>query len=94
MTKDQFVRSLAEANEISIKQAREEVDRTFGHLNVVAPTMADGESLNITGTLKMTVTDTQARVARNPQTGEEVNVPASRKVKLAPSDKLKEAVKQ
>lgn len=93
MTKDQFVRTLAEANEITLKQAKEEVDRVFDHLITVAPTLANGESLNITGVLKMTVTDVPARSARNPKTGETVQLEASRKVKLAPMAKLRANVK-
>lgn len=93
MTKDQFVRSLSEVNGISIKQAKEEVNRVFGHLTHVAPTLADGETLSITGVLKLTVTDVPARTGRNPQNGEEIALEATRKVKLAPMAQLKSAVK-
>jgi DNA-binding protein HU-beta len=93
MTKEMFIRSLAETHGISIKQAKEETNRVFGHLVTVAPTLQDGEALNITGIFKMTVTDVPARTARNPQTGEPVEVEATRKVKLTPMAQLKSAVK-
>ena len=88
--KEQFIRGLAEAQEISIKQATEETNRVFGHLVDLAE---QGESVNIRGVLKMTVSEVEARKGRNPQTGEEIDLPATRKVKLSAMKALKSAVK-
>jgi DNA-binding protein HU-beta len=93
MTQEQFVRSMAEAYGISIKQAREEVSRVLEHIRTVVPTLQDGEKLNLTGTLQFEVSDVPARLARNPKTGEQVQKEATRKVKVRPMASLKSAVK-
>ncbi|ALA47830.1 HU family DNA-binding protein [Brevibacillus laterosporus] len=93
MTKEQFVRTMAEKEDISIKQAREEVNRVFGHVLEVVPTLADGEKLDITGTLQFVVSDVPARTVRNPKTGEQVQKEATRKVNVRAMASLKKAVK-
>lgn len=97
MNKTEFVRSMAQANDITIKQAGEEVDRVLGHIEAVLPTIEKGEDgkavLNLTGYIKFTVKDVDAREARNPQTGETVEVDATRQVRLSAGSKLKSAVK-
>jgi nucleoid DNA-binding protein len=93
MTKEQFVRTLAEAEGISIKQAREEVNRVFGHITKVVPTLSHGEKLDITGVIQFVVSDVPARTVRNPRTGEQVAKEATRKVNARPMATLKKAVK-
>jgi nucleoid DNA-binding protein len=93
MTKEQFIRTLAEVEGISIKQAREEVNRVFDHVVRVVPTLKDGESLDITGVVKFVVSDVPARTVRNPQNGETIEKEATRKVKVKPMARLKNAVK-
>ncbi|MCR8994636.1 HU family DNA-binding protein [Brevibacillus laterosporus] len=93
MTKEQFVRTMAEKEDISIKQAREEVNRVFGHVLEVVPTLTDGEKLDITGTLQFVVSDVPARTVRNPKTGEQVQKEATRKVNVRAMASLKKAVK-
>lgn len=89
MTKEQFVRTLAKEEGISIKQAREEVNRVFGHVMKTVPTLADGEKLDITGIVQFVVSDVPARTARNPKTGEEVAKEATRKVNIRAMASLK-----
>ena len=43
---------------------------------------------------KFKVVKTNARKARNPQTGETIQVPAGKKIKFKPAAKLKEEVKK
>lgn len=93
MTQDQFVRSLAEAEGISIKQAREEVSHVLGHIVTAVGELKDGEKLTFTGVVQFEVSEVPARTRRNPQTGEEVALEASRKVKARPMATLKSAVK-
>jgi len=54
--------------------------------------MAEGDEVAIPGFLKFTVGDVAARVARNPQTGEAINVPAKKKVKVKVLGELKNSV--
>lgn len=93
MTKDQFVRSMAEKEGIAIKEAREQVNRVFGHVVDVVPTLNDGEKLDITGVVSFKVKDVAARKVRNPKTGEEVQKGATRKVNASVKATLKNAVK-
>lgn len=93
MTKEVFIRTLAEAQGISIKQARDEVNRVFDHLVEVVPTLADKEKLDITGVVQFVVSDVKARTVRNPKTGASVAKPASRKVNVRAMASLKKAVK-
>ncbi|TVX86062.1 HU family DNA-binding protein [Paenibacillus agilis] len=93
MTKDQFVRSYAEAKGVSIKEAREQVNGVFDHILAVVPTLQDGEKLDITGIVSFKVKDVAARTVRNPKTGEEVEKGATRKVNASVKATLKNAVK-
>jgi nucleoid DNA-binding protein len=97
MNKTQFTRTLAEAKGISYKQAGEEADRFLGHLEAVLPTLEKDENgvavLNLTGYIKFTVKDVEARTARNPQNGEEVQVDATTQVRASVGATLKSAVK-
>lgn len=93
MTKDTFVRTLAVAQGISIKQAKEEVNRVFDHVLAVVPTLGDGEKLDITGIVQFEVSDVPARTVRNPQNGELIEKDATRKVNVRPMTSLKKAVK-
>ncbi|MFT4147682.1 MAG: HU family DNA-binding protein [Micrococcaceae bacterium] len=51
----------------------------------------DGGKLTIPGYLSVERTDRKARKGRNPQTGEEIQIPAGHGVKLSAGSKLKEA---
>lgn len=96
MNKTEFVRSLAEAKGITIKSAGEQVDNVLSHIEEVLPTIEgeDGKAvLNLTGYIKFTVKDVEAREARNPQTGETVEVDATRQVRVSAGAKLKSSVK-
>lgn len=93
MTKDQFVRSMAEVNEITIKEAREATNRVLDHIVKVVPTLGDGEKLDLTGVLQFVVSDVPARKGRNPQDGTEIDLEATRKVNVKPMASLKSAVK-
>lgn len=93
MNKTQFARTLAEKNGISYKAGAEVVDLFLGHLETVIPTLGHEESLNLTGYMKFTVKDVEARTARNPQNGEEVQVDATRSVRASVGATIKSAVK-
>lgn len=93
ITKDQFVRSLAEVQEITIKEAREATNLVLDHINTVVPTLKDGEKLDLTGVLQFLVSDVPARKGRNPKTGEEIELAPTRKVNVKPMATLKASVK-
>ena len=54
--------------------------------------MAAGDDLSITGLAKFTVQDVPQRTVRNPKTGEKMEVPAKKRVKIKPLGELKKSV--
>ena len=89
--KNQFVQTLAERWNVSKKQAGETFDSTLEELVKVLKTGQD-RKLNLSGFGVFKVVDRPARMARNPRTGEQVQVKASKKVRFLPAKALKEAV--
>ena len=89
--KNQFIQSLAEKWNVSKKQAGETLDSTLEELVKVLKTGQD-RKLNLSGFGVFKVVDRPARMARNPRTGEMVQVKASKKVRFVPAKALKEAV--
>lgn len=92
VTKEQFIRGLAEAKGTTIKDARKSVNDVLDYIVEVVPTLGHGEKLDLTGVIQIEVTDVPTRTRRNPQTGEEVQVEASRKAKVRPMSTLKQAL--
>lgn len=93
VTKDQFIRGMAEAQGITIKEAKESTNRVLQHILKVVPELAHGEKLDLTGVVQFEVSDLPARKGRNPQNGKEINLEASRKVVARPMSTLKANVK-
>ncbi|MBI4160641.1 MAG: HU family DNA-binding protein [Candidatus Yanofskybacteria bacterium] len=88
--KNQFIQNLASRMNIPKKQAGEWYD-TF--LDEVLKSMKSGDKkLSLSGFGIFKVVDRPARMARNPRTGEMVQVKASKKAKFVPAKALKEAV--
>ncbi len=71
--------------------ANADVDATLkGLYEVVAGVVAKGdEKISIPGFISFEQTDRAARTGRNPQTGESLQVPASKAVKISAGTKLK-----
>jgi len=89
MTKNELIRELAEEHELSRKQAVEIVD---GILDKITAVLKSGDKVQLTPFGQFKIRDRAARIARNPQTGEPVNVPAKRVLKFIAGRTLKEAV--
>lgn len=90
MNKTEFARSLSEVNKLSYKAGAEATDLVLDHILRV---VSSGQDLNLTGVVKFTVKEVKARTARNPQTGDPVEVPATRQVRASAGATLKSAVK-
>ena len=71
--------------------ASSDVDASLkGLFEVVAGVVAKGdEKITIPGFISFEQTDRAARTGRNPQTGEALQVPASKAVKISAGSKLK-----
>lgn len=89
MTKNELVRELAEDFEIPRKQVGELVEAM---LDKITDILKAGDKVQLTPFGQFKIRDRAARVARNPQTGEPVNVPAKRVLKFIAGRTLKEAV--
>jgi nucleoid DNA-binding protein len=94
MNKAQLIDEVAGRTGMSKKAVGEVLD---GFLDVVTNTLASGEyggDVALLGFGTFQVNDRPARIGRNPQTGAEVKIEASRAVKFSVGSKLKAAVNQ
>jgi DNA-binding protein HU-beta len=89
MTKNELVRELAEDFEMPRKTVAELVDAMLDKMTGI---LKAGDKVQLTPFGQFKIRDRAARVARNPQTGEPVNVPAKRVLKFIAGKPLKEAV--
>ncbi|MBC9927046.1 MULTISPECIES: HU family DNA-binding protein [unclassified Leucobacter] len=64
-----------------------------GFFAAVSETVAKGDKVSIPGWIAFESADTAARTGRNPQTGDTINIPAGKRVKVSVGSKLKAAVK-
>jgi nucleoid DNA-binding protein len=89
MTKSQLVQKLAEATELSKKQSdavlQKLVDLTVGSVR-------KGDPVKIPGLGTFRKVQTKARMGRNPQTGEQIKIPARKKVRFSVAKTFKESV--
>jgi DNA-binding protein HU-beta len=88
MTKAELVKTLKEeARLASNAQAEAAFEGLFG---ILADALKKGDSIAVSGFGTFKVVNRKARTGRNPRTGEEIAIPASRSVKFTPSKALKE----
>ncbi len=90
MTKDELVAKVAESTGIKKIDIHKALDAV---INTIIQTIKAGEKVNITGLGIFKLKDKKARLARNPKTGESVQVPAKRAPKFLASKNFKETVK-
>ncbi|MGX5185728.1 HU family DNA-binding protein [Streptomyces avermitilis] len=91
MNRTELVAALAERAKVTRKD-------TDAVLTALAETVGDvvatgDEKVTIPGFLSFERTHRAARTARNPQTGEPINIPAGYSVKVSAGSKLKDAAK-
>lgn len=70
---------------ISFREAKEIVDLIFNRMKA---TLADGESVKLSGFGSLNVINRKGRVGRNPQTGDRLVLAPSRYITFRPSRKL------
>jgi len=90
MTKDELVAKIAESNGFKKVDIQKALDVM---ISTIIETVKTGDKVNITGLGIFKVKDKKARMARNPKTGESIQVPAKKAPKFLPSKHFKEAVK-
>jgi DNA-binding protein HU-beta len=89
MTKSQLVAKLAEESGLSRKQTD---DLLTSLTETVVKTVKRGESVKMPGLGIFRLRKMKARVGRNPQTGEPINIPARKKVGFSVAKTFKETV--
>lgn len=90
MNKTELITALAKKAEISKKDAEKAL---IAFTNIVADTLVDGDKIAITGFGTFDVVERAARTGRNPQTGETIEIAASKSPKFKAGKALKNAVK-
>ncbi|MTV81199.1 HU family DNA-binding protein [Secundilactobacillus folii] len=88
--KAQLVNDVAAATGLTKKDATSAVDAVF---DSVQATLAKGEKVQLIGFGNFEVRERAARKGRNPQTGAEIQIPASKVPAFKPGKALKDAVK-
>ena len=91
MNKMELVRDVATKAELTQKDAEKAVNAL---LETIYNTLAKKEKIQLIGFGTFEVRDRAARTGRNPQTGEEVDIPASKVAAFKAGKELKQAVKQ
>ena len=90
MTKSEFVDQVSSESGLSKGDAGEAVDAV---LTVIQSTLQRGGDISFTGFGKFSVADRGARQGVNPQTGERIQIAASRVPRFSAGSSLKKAVK-
>jgi DNA-binding protein HU-beta len=90
MTKNEFVDQVASNSGLSKGEASKAVDAV---LDTIQETLTRGGEINFTGFGKFSVADRSARQGVNPQTGEKIQIAASRVPRFSAGSGLKTAVK-
>lgn len=89
MYKEDFAKLVAEKAEISKEKAIAVID-AYGI--VITEALQKGEKVQITGFGTYEKVKKSQRVGRNPQTGEQITIPASNKPKFKPGKALTDAL--
>ncbi|MDA1475328.1 non-specific DNA-binding protein Hbs [Bacillus sp. CLL-7-23] len=89
MNKTELINAVAEASELSKKDATKAVDSVF---DTILEVLKNGEKIQLIGFGNFEVRERSARKGRNPQTGEEIEIPASKVPAFKPGKALKDAV--
>jgi len=89
MTKGDLVDAVAKSAKISKRAAGEAVDATF---EGISRGIKKTKRFQVPGFGTFTVRSRKARIGRNPQTGAEINIKASRTVGFKPAPVLKKGL--
>lgn len=87
MNRKELVEKLADKQDVSKKEANAFLD---SFLDVVKDELRNNGSVNLVGFGSFKVTERPAREARNPRTGEKINIPARKSPVFRPGKGLKE----
>jgi DNA-binding protein HU-beta len=90
MTKQELARKISTEAGLSAIDAASALDATFA---AITAELVAGGDVAVAGFGKFSVSDRAARDGRNPQTGEAIQIKASKAAKFSPASALKTALK-
>ncbi|MDH2449381.1 HU family DNA-binding protein [Priestia megaterium] len=90
MKKAEFIEAVASKSELTKQDAKKAVDSLF---ETISTTLAKGEKVQLVGLGTFEVRERSDRTGRNPQTGEEMTIPATKVPGFKAGKEFKEAVK-
>ncbi|MEC6747461.1 HU family DNA-binding protein [Marinilactibacillus sp. GCM10026970] len=88
--KAELIEKVSAATDLTKKDATAAVESVF---ETIKESLANGEKVQVIGFGNFEVRDRAARKGRNPQTGEEIQIPASKVPAFKAGKALKDAVK-
>ncbi|WP_236235471.1 HU family DNA-binding protein [Pseudomonas faucium] len=89
MNKKQLIDDIAKRAELSKVEAGLVLN---GFIEAISNALNAGDKVSLVGFGQVSKIDVPARTGRNPQTGEEIVIPAHKKVVFKPGKKLKDAI--
>jgi DNA-binding protein HU-beta len=90
MNKTDLIAKVAEMTDLSKKDATKAVDAVF---DAISEALQNGDKVQLVGFGNFEVRERSARKGRNPQTGEEIDIPASKVPAFKPGKALKDGIK-
>ncbi|MER2169925.1 MAG: HU family DNA-binding protein [Psychrobacillus psychrodurans] len=90
MKKAELIDAVATKSELTKQDTKKAVDALF---ETISNTLANEEKIQLIGFGTFEVRERAARTGRNPQTGEEMTISASKVPAFKPGKELKEALK-
>ena len=90
MNKAELIQEVATKAGMKVKEAEGLLDALIGATEAA---LKKGDKVAVTGFGTFAVSSRKARKGRNPQTGKEINIPASKTPRFAPGKALKDALK-
>lgn len=90
MNKADLVSRVAESTDLSKKDVTKVIDAVF---DAIAEALQQGDKVQLVGFGNFEIRERSARKGRNPQTGEEIDIPASKVPAFKPGKALKEGIR-
>lgn len=90
MKKAEFIEAVASKSELTKQDAKKAVDSLF---ETISTTLSKGEKVQLVGLGTFEVRERSERTGRNPQTGEEMTIRATKVPGFKAGKEFKEAVK-
>ena len=90
MNKSELIDAIADSTGVSKSDVGKVID---GFADAAMSAVRTGDKITLPGFLSIEQTDRSARTGRNPQTGETIQIPASKAAKVSAGSKLKAAAK-